>query len=128
MTRHRPPTPSRRRAGVTLVEMLIAVTILAIGLLSLAGLGLATARATKGGGVQVTATSLAQARFDSLASLPCQTLATSTTLTGAPPVVRGIRERWAVVDGKNRKNLLDSLWVPGRTRPLVFLSVLPCRE
>jgi prepilin-type N-terminal cleavage/methylation domain-containing protein len=115
------------RRGMTLVEVVFAVLVLSIGLLALAGLGLASARMTKGGGIQMSATAAAQARFDSLASLPCQTLAVTGTQTGSTQTVRGVRESWAVSSGSNVKVLVDTLWVSGRSKPLVFLSELPCR-
>jgi hypothetical protein len=82
---------------------------------------------TTGGGRQTSASSIAQARFDSIASLPCATLAPSGPQTGKTTAARGVRESWAVTDGSNVKNIVDTLWVTGRARPLVYLSVLPCR-
>ena len=131
------PRPARRRtrrsapparAGFTLVELVVAILMLAVGLLSLAGLALTTARLTRGGGTQTVAATLAQARFDSLASVPCRPIADAGKVSGAPKKFRGIRERWVVTDDNDRLNLIDSLWVPGRTAPLVFRSVLPCRD
>lgn len=128
----RPPHRARRaariRRGFTLVELVFAVLMLSIGLLSLAGLGLATSRMTLGGGRQVAASSLAQARFDSLASVPCATLAPpGYPATGRTPLVRGVRESWAVTDGNLVKNIVDTIWVTGRAKPLVYLSLIPCR-
>ena len=120
---------SRRaaRRGFTIVEMLFAMIVLSIGLLALAGLALATSRMTRGGSIQTVASALAQARFDSIASLPCQPLWTAGTTRGTPPAFRGIRESWVVTAGPARLNLVDTLRVPGRTRPLVYQNVLPCR-
>jgi Tfp pilus assembly protein PilV len=112
---------------MTLVEVVFAVMVLAIGLLALAGLGLASARMTKGGGIQMSATAAAQARFDSLASLPCQTLAMNGPQTGSTQTVRGVRESWTVSSGTYVKLLTDTLRVSGRSKPLVFLSEIPCR-
>ena len=120
-------TRGDRRRGFTIVEMLFAVILLAVGLLGVAGLGLATSRMTRGGSVQTVAATLAQARFDSIASLPCLPLAAAGTTTGAPPAFRGITERWVVKAGPQRLNLFDTIRVPGRTRPLVYQNVLPCR-
>jgi prepilin-type N-terminal cleavage/methylation domain-containing protein len=126
-----PNTVRRRRArarrGFTLVEMVFAILMLSIGLLSLAGLSLTASRMTTGGGRQMAAASVAAARFDSLASLPCASLAASGTQSGTTPTVRGIRESWAVTSGTNVKNLVDTLWVTGRTKPLVYLNEIPCR-
>lgn len=118
---------ARARRGFSLVEMIFAILMLAIGLLSLAGLALASSRMTTGGGRQMTASAFAQARFDSLASMPCAVLAPNGPQTGTTTPVRGVRESWAVTDGNRVKNLVDTIWVTGRTRPLVYLSVIPCR-
>ena len=123
MTRRR----VRARRGFTLVETMFAIVMLAIGLLSLAGLAMTSARMTAGGGRQMTASAFAQARFDSLASMPCANLAPSGPQTGRTTPVRGVTESWAVTDGAHVKNLIDTLWVTGRARPLVYLSVIPCR-
>ncbi len=123
----RHPADAGSRAGFTLVEVLVAIVLLAVGLLSLAGLAVTAARTTRQGGTQTVAATLAQSRFDSLASLPCQTLAVSGPISGTA-TFRGIRERWVVRDGRDVKRLTDSLTVPGRTRPLVYESVIPCRN
>lgn len=117
----------RARRGFTLVEVVFAIVILSIGLLAIAGLGLATSRLTRGGSVQTVAATIAQARFDSIASLPCLPLRNAGTTTGAPPAFRGITERWVVTAGQYRINIVDTLRVPGRSQPLVFKNVLPCR-
>jgi type IV pilus assembly protein PilV len=117
------------RRGFTIIEVLVAIILLAIGLVSLAALGPATMKMARGGSLQTAASALAEARFDSLASLPCQTLAgPNVTTVGIGTRERRIREHWVVTDGYNVKRLVDTLWVPGRTRPLVYLNVLPCRE
>ena len=117
------------RRGFTIIEVLVAIILLAIGLVSLAALGPATMKMARAGSLQTAATALAEARFDSLASLPCQTLAgPNITTEGIGTRERRIREHWVVTDGYNVKRLVDTLWVPGRTRPLVYLNVLPCRE
>jgi type IV pilus assembly protein PilV len=117
----------RARAGFTLVEVVFAIVVLSVGLLALAGLGLAASRLTRGGSVQTVAASMAQARFDSIASVPCLPLRNAGTTTSPLRTFRGVRERWAVTAGSYRINLVDTLWVPGRRTPLVFRSVLPCR-
>ena len=123
--RRTPPRHTRR--GFTIVELVFAILMLSIGLLALAELGLASSRFATGGGRQMSAAAAAQSRFDSLASLPCATLATNYPQTGSTNTVRGVRESWAVSDGQYVKNLVDTIWVTGRTKPLVYLSEIPCR-
>lgn len=118
---------ARPRAGFTLLEVLVAIILLAVGLLALAGLGVTASRVTRQGAQQTVAASIAQSRFDSLASLPCATLAVSGPVRGSA-TIRGVTERWVVRDGRDVKRLTDSLTVPGRTRVLVYESVIPCRN
>jgi type IV pilus assembly protein PilV len=118
---------ARARAGFTLVEVIAAILLLSIGLLAIAGLGVVAAKTTRRGSTQTLASAIAQSRFDSLASLPCNSLANGGPTSGSS-TVRGVEERWRVVDGYNVKRLTDSLTVPGRTSVLVYQSVIPCRE
>ena len=82
---------------------------------------------TRGGSTQTVASAMAQARFDSLASVPCKPLQSAGTTTGAPPAYRGITEKWVVTGGNNRLDLADTLRIPGRTKALVYKNELPCR-
>ena len=126
---HVGPRARRPRGGFTLVEIVFAILLLAIGLLAIAGLGIAASQTTRRGSIQTVAAAIAQSRFDSLASVPCRTLANGGATAGTS-TFRGVRERWSVTnDGTSMiiKRLSDSLWVPGRSRPLVYLSVIPCR-
>ena len=118
---------ARARAGFTLVEVIAAILLLSIGLLAIAGLGVVAAKTTRRGSTQTLASAMAQSRFDSLSSLPCNSLANGGPTSGSS-TVRGVEERWRVVDGFNVKRLTDSLTVPGRTSVLVYQSVIPCRE
>jgi type IV pilus assembly protein PilV len=121
------PSP-RTRSGFTVVEVIAAIMLLAIGLLAIAGLAVAASKTTRRGAGQTLAAAMAQSRFDSLASVPCAALAPGATLTRGVSTVRGVREAWVVTDGWNVKRLADTLTVPGRATPLVYVSVIPCRE
>jgi type IV pilus assembly protein PilV len=121
------PRRPHARAGFTLVEVIAAILLLSIGLLAIAGLGIVAAKTTRRGSTQTLASAIAQSRFDSLASLPCNTLAANGPTVGSS-TVRGVVESWRVVDGYNVKRLTDSLTVPGRSTALVYQSVIPCRE
>ena len=116
------------RAGFTVIEVIAAIMLLAMGLLAIAGLGVSASKMTRRGSGQTLASAMAQSRFDSLASVPCKGLAPGATPTRGVSTVRGVRESWVVTDGWNVKRLADTLTVPGRTTPLVYVSVIPCRE
>ena len=126
-TRLPPRAGARARRGLTLVEVVIAILLLTVGLLALAGLAASAARAVRGGGTQVVAAAVAQSRFDWLMSVPCAGLASNSPTTGAS-TTRGVRESWTVTDGDNIKRLADTVRIPGRTNPVVYQSVIPCRD
>lgn len=118
---------SRVRAGFTVIETIAAIMLLSIGLLAIAGLGVVASKTTRRGASQTLAAAVAQARFDSLMSVPCDGIANGAVSRGVT-TVRGVREAWVVTDGWNVKNLSDTLTVPGRAGVLVFRNVIPCRE
>ena len=118
----------RERRGLTLVEVILAMFMLSVGLLALAGLSAGASKAIRGGGTQVVAAAVAQSRFDSLSSVPCAGLAANGGTTAGSATTRGVREQWTVTDGRNIKRLNDLIEVPGRTRQLVYQSVIPCRD
>ena len=115
----------RARRGMTLVEILVCVILIAVALGG--ALNSAGAVATQmGGGIRHTvAASLAQTRLDSLASLSCAQLANG--LTGSE-TTRGVKEVWSVVDGRNIKTLSVTLTIPRRTQQPVYTTVIPCRD
>jgi prepilin-type N-terminal cleavage/methylation domain-containing protein len=120
---------SRRhpRAGLTLVELLVAMMILTIGLLGLASIAAVSAKLVRGGATQTVAASIAQSRFDLLTSARCSAIANQPRVVGTA-TTRGIRERWVVDDGNDVVYVTDTVRVPGRAAPLVYLSVIPCRD
>ena len=134
MTRRRRHSPGRARGGrrgFTLVEVLMALVILAVGLLALAGLGATAMRTVRGGSSQTVAAALAQSRFDSLASVPCDQIAgASSTLTvSGTAETRGIREQWTAqrVANGNMVRVTNTVRVPGRTQVYRYLGMRACR-
>ena len=133
MRRIRSPRP---RDGFTLVELMVAIIILAIGILGLAGTSAVITRQIGSASRQTVAATIAQSRFDSLSSINCAGLAPAggTTAgvathldprTGKP---RGVVERWRVTDGNDVKILTDSITIAGQLRVLVYESYMPCRD
>jgi len=116
---------NRARRGITLVEILVSIILIAVALGG--ALNSAGAVATQmGGGVRHTvAASLAQTRLDSLASLSCAQLADG--LYGSS-TTRGVKEDWKVVDGRNIKTLSVTLTIPRRVQKPVYTTVIPCRD
>ena len=116
---------NRARRGITLVEILVSIILIAVALGG--ALNSAGAVATQmGGGMRHTvAASLAQTRLDSLASLSCAQLADG--LNGSV-TTRGVKEEWKVIDGRNIKTLSVTLTIPRRVQKPVYTTVIPCRD
>lgn len=113
-----------RRAGFTLVEMMVAVVILSVGLLGLAGTSAVVTRQVAGGASQSVAANAIQSRLEWLRSMPCPMIKDSTAVN------RGIRERW--VPGVTANGILfvrDTVWykVGGTPRRHVYTMTVPCR-
>lgn len=76
------------RAGFTLVEMMVAVVILAIGLLGMVSTSAYVVRQVSGGAQQTLAANAVQSRAEWMRSIPCTSIRDSTVTK------RGIREHW----------------------------------
>lgn len=128
----------KNRKGVTLVELIVAVTILMFGLLTIVGISSTVARSLGESRTDGLAAHAAQSRFEYLAGLKCEMtsgIATGLTgiTTGVPIEVthRGVTERYKVVlNGNNTLMLYDSLsWQTRRvTRRQAFRTLIPCRN
>lgn len=97
---------SRRgsRSGFTIVELIVAMLMLTIGLLGLAGVGAVVLKQMKGGTYQTIAASIAQSRFEQLEGDPC------TSITSGSATVRGMAETWTVADlGLRAKTVYDTV-------------------
>ena len=98
--------------------------ILTIGLLGLAALSVKVSAQQRHAGTQQLAAMVVQSRFDSLSSIHCQSLANQNGTT----VTRGITEKWRIADGNDIKTITDTVSFKPRTRPLAYISVIPCRD
>jgi prepilin-type N-terminal cleavage/methylation domain-containing protein len=116
--------PTARRAGLTLVEMMVAVVILAVGLLGLASTAAVVTRQVGGGAQQSLAANAIQSRFEWMYSVPCSTITDSTTKN------RGVTEHW--VPGAKVNGILwvvDSVRysVGGTARVQTYTMTVPCK-
>ena len=127
----------KNRKGLSLVELIVAVTILMFGLLTIVGVSSTTARSLGESRSDNLAAIAAASRFEYLASLGCSmSSGVATGLNGVTSVTtvevtnRGITERYKVVLGANNTVILyDTLtWQTRRTtRRQAFMSLIPCR-
>ena len=83
------------RAGATVVELLIALIIVTVGLLALAGAAAIVTRETAAGRRELALAWAARARLERLTSGPCDALADGSATAA------GISERWTVSAGGN---------------------------
>ncbi len=118
---------ARGRRGLTIIEMIVAIILLGVGMLGLAGFSLVAGNQMKGASLQETAALVVQSRLDSLASIMCTALAPTSTQTGTATTL-GVTEKWIVADGNDIKTIIDSVRFSGRTRALVYQSIIPCRD
>lgn len=122
-TRHRPGSP-RRRAGLTLVEMMVSVVILSVGLLGLASTSAVVTRQVGGSANQTVAANAIQSRLEWMRSMPCSKISDSTA------TYRGVREHWVPGPTINRV-----LWVSdtirfavgGTMRTQVYTMTVQCQ-
>jgi len=124
--RTRRPAP-RKREGMTIIEVIVAMMILTFGLLGMAGFSLTVTKQFKASTKQEAAALMVQSRIDSVASIRCQALAPSGPQTGTL-VNLGVTEKWVIADGNDIKILTDTVTFSPRTRPLVYRSIIPCRD
>ncbi|MES2524180.1 MAG: hypothetical protein V4617_15850 [Gemmatimonadota bacterium] len=122
-----PAGPRRERSGLTLVEVIISILMLAVSVMGLLGSAAAVSTQMGGGVRQTVAASIAESRIDSLTSLACAQLAVAGVASGTA-MNRGIKESWSVTDGKNVKTIVVEITIPKRTKKLSYSTVIPCRD
>jgi type IV pilus assembly protein PilV len=111
------------RAGFTLVELLVAMIIFAVGMLGLAATAGSVTRMMGGARRQTIAAQVAQSRIERLRASPC------TALTGGSETVRGVTNIWTVTAVTRGVNVTDSVVFAtsrGGTRSRVYKTTLSC--
>ncbi len=98
-------TPRRRRAGLTLVEVLVALTVLVVGALAVAGGIAAAARALRRSAEAATLTRIAVSRAEWLRAGACAAAERTGTADSA-----GVRERWSARRSGSLATLAADAW------------------
>lgn len=114
---------SSSRKGFTLVELIVAMLMLTIGLLGLAGVGAVVLKQMRGGTYQTIAASIAQSRFEQFEGDPCGSIASGTA------TVRGMTETWtASAVGLRAKTIRDTVTFVGTsgTKKVGIHTVVAC--
>ncbi|MGH7679701.1 MAG: type IV pilus modification PilV family protein, partial [Gemmatimonadaceae bacterium] len=123
-TRKRSARGRRPRRGVTLIELIVASTILMMGLLAIVGVSASIARSLGQARIDGLAAMAAQSRFERLAGSFCEELVLDVVTVDS---ARGVTERWVVTDaGNNTRLLTDSVsWITQRaTRRANFQTLI----
>lgn len=120
----------RLSPGFTLLEVLVALTLLGVGILGLSASAALVSRLVGDGSRLALAATVATARLEQLRALPCATGASGSATT------RGIEERWTVAPmGAGARALEVELSVTYRvrvssvadhTRTQRFHGAVPC--
>ena len=123
------PQPRGRRA-FTLLEVLVALTLLGAGVLGLSASATLVSRMIGDGARLTLAATIATARLERLRALPC------ANATSGSATTRGIEERWSVTaTGSPARALEVELSVtyrvrashaPGAMRTQRFRGAVPC--
>jgi Tfp pilus assembly protein PilV len=111
------------RTGFTIVELIVAMLMLTIGLLGLAGVGGVVLKQMTSGRYQTIAASIAQSRFEQLEGDPC------ISIVGGTATVRGMAEKWNVsAMGLRAKTVNDTVTfvTSSGTRKVGIQTVVAC--
>lgn len=111
MRRRRRSPRSHQRRGFTLVELMVAIIIMAVGVLGLASTSTVVSRLMGGANQQTIVANVSASRFERLRSVQCSQIKAGSSY------VRGVTERWGVqkLDLATWK-VADTLWWNGAGR------------
>ena len=115
------------RAGFTLVEVMVAIVILAVGILGLAATASVVTRQMTGAVHQSVAATVAYSRMEHIRSSDCMVMKDSTS---GSAVTRNVSESWTISVPATKQALLVTetitYKVRGILRTQVFNSEFPC--
>jgi type II secretory pathway component PulJ len=111
--------------GISLVEILVALTILSVGLLGLVGASATVNRLLGAGRWNTVTMAYAQRRIDLLRAAARDSAGCGTLSGGSAPLPGGLSERWTVSPGVRLADI--EVVVSGRGARVDTLStVIPC--
>lgn len=112
----------RNLRGVTLVEVVVAIVLLAVGGLALAGSAAITVRRMSDSSRGATAASVARARAETSFSESCAALSDGNQRTS------GVRSEWSVAGGSSSTDLRQRVIYSTRSGDHVdeFRTTVPC--
>ena len=116
-----------RRSGFTLIELVVAITVLTVGILGFVACSGFLTRALSSASSDTVAAVYGQSSIEELAGTACATLPLNVVTETRS---RGITRRSRITDnGNNTRAVLDSLsWrTRGVQRRATLRTILPCR-
>ena len=116
-------TTRRPRRGLTLIEMIIAIVVMSIGVMGLAGTATYVATQMGGGSAQTIAAALSAKVADSLASRNCASLIDGTQTK------RGVTVAWRVVPSTRIRTITQTVTYTvkrGSTKTQSYTMVVQC--
>ena len=125
---HAPPTHdcaaphAARRLGFTIIEVLVAVVLLGVGVLALAGMSRFTALEARDASSRASAADAVESTLDSLRARPCDAVADGSISRGDATL------QWRARRGGGAAHLRLELTLRGRggERIVPFEAVVPC--
>jgi prepilin-type N-terminal cleavage/methylation domain-containing protein len=111
------------RRGLTLIEIVIAILILSVGALALAGTSALMVRRLSESARGAAATSVARNRLESSHSLPC------SALSSGSEQIFGVRSEWSTTGSTYSAAISQHVSYPTRRGAHTdhFLTAAPCR-
>jgi len=111
------------RRGVTLIELTVALLLLSVGALALAGSAAITLRRMSDGSRGSAAASVARSRAETAFSQPCG------SLNDGNQSIRGVRSEWSVAGGPFSTDVRQRVTYSTKRGEHLdeFLTTVPCR-
>ncbi|HEX6053105.1 MAG TPA: prepilin-type N-terminal cleavage/methylation domain-containing protein [Gemmatimonadaceae bacterium] len=115
----------RARRGLTLIEVMIAIIVMAVGIMGLAGTASYVTQQMGGGNMQTIAAGMATKVADSLSARRCSALVDGSQTS------RGVRVAWTVEDSSRTRWVRQSVeYTPkrGPAKTVNYVLVVQCPE
>ena len=117
--------PQRDRRGMTLIEVIIAIIVMSIGIMGLAGTAGYVAQQMGGGNAQTIAAALATKVSDSLSARRC------SALVSGNQTKRGVSISWSVADSSRTKWVTSQVQYKPKRGPVKmvnYVTVIQCPD
>jgi prepilin-type N-terminal cleavage/methylation domain-containing protein len=121
----RPDRRRRARQGFTLIEVIVAIIVMSVGIMGLAGTAGYVATQMGGGNAQTIAAAMTTKVSDSLSARRC------SALVDGSQTRRGVTVSWTVADSSRTKWVTQQVqYKPkrGATKTLNYVTVIQCPD